>query len=111
MFNQNAPIPQTVLFVPTEAGRYRFAAYISAKGDPQRADWYLEFLWTDVTGISQAVAISADLSARNVSVQSIGAYAFTAQSGTPVSFTVGESTNAPVDTRYNFWFTIEQLVE
>jgi hypothetical protein len=102
--NQTAGIPPTTVFTPTKAGLYRYSVYLSGTG--QRGQWSLSINYNDLTGTPTSVGLEVGPFSNEVNAlwANLPVAPFSAQPGTPVTFTTFGTAAA-----YNVGVTIEQL--
>lgn len=103
--NQTAPITQTTLFTPTEAGLYRLTVYISATALSSGEEWSFGLIWTDLVEQNPFTLTVSAVRNGPGTITSI----FSPRRNTPVSFQVEAENSPPPNSHYNLAFTVEQL--
>jgi hypothetical protein len=109
MTHQTAAIPPTTILTPTHKGLYRLTGYMtSVMNTNQYGYWTFNFSCTDLSpqgscNASMGVATGSGFSSY------IPSYIFCPLPGTPVNYELDASDPPPLDSQYDFTFTIEEL--
>jgi len=106
---QNAPIPTTTIFTPTQPGTYRLSGYMSLKPENNETEFVnAEFYWTDASHHVASGTMQVPVGCSDCPLwTSMVPIMFKPLPGVPVNF---YTTVTGVGTgQYDLVFTIEQL--
>jgi len=115
--NQNAPIPTTTIYTPTQTGLYRLSVYATmTRSDPNsQSTWFYSMAWTDDGGAESENEIlyqngegRGQFNYNGLYTQGGWTMPFEAEAGTPITYNVSQE-GAPDNSAYTLYYTLERL--